>query len=94
MYHAMRAAAYLSYGGDDHESHSELPKKVPDDFPDQALWKNDLKDARLARNAADYDPYPRGRKSWEARALAMKVRADNLIRETRTYLRGQGCTRP
>lgn len=91
MYHAMRAAAYVFHGGDDHESHSLLPSNVPGDFPNASLWRNELKDARLTRNAADYDPYPRSRNYWYARARTMKRRANRLVRETRAYLRGKGC---
>ncbi len=58
MYHAMRAVVYFHVTGDDHEQHSVLPRSMPADFPDADFWKNALKDARLRRNEADYDPYP------------------------------------
>lgn len=32
MYHAMRAAAYVFHGGDDHQEHRVLPGKTPPDF--------------------------------------------------------------
>jgi len=92
MYHAMRAASYLHHGGDDFESHSTLPQKVPSDFPNAAVVQNTLKNARLARNAADYDPYPSGGKFWESQARIIKSDADALLVDARDYLRGKGCT--
>jgi uncharacterized protein (UPF0332 family) len=59
MYQAARAVTYLSNGGDDHEEHSVLPGKLPDDFSEAPEWRNKLKNARLERNRADYDPYPK-----------------------------------
>jgi uncharacterized protein (UPF0332 family) len=59
MYHATRAVVFFCEKGDDHEAHSELPKHLPRDFPDRARWENDIKIARLERNRADYDPYPK-----------------------------------
>jgi uncharacterized protein (UPF0332 family) len=92
MYHAMRAACYLYHGGDDHQSHSELPSHIPDDFPDAEIWKNNLKSARLLRNAADYDPYPKSPGFWQGKAAAIKRDAESLLAETRRYLRLKGCT--
>ncbi len=91
MYHAMRAAAFVYHDGDDHESHSDLPLHVPPDFPNSANWQNELKNARLMRNAADYDPYPRADSFWQPRADAIKTLADDLLRATRVYLQGKGC---
>lgn len=93
MYHSMRAAAFVYYDGDDHESHSNLPTHVPDDFPNVATWKNTLKNARLTRNAADYDPYPRRVAHWRKRALAIQSDADALLLETKQYLVAKGCNR-
>lgn len=52
MYHAARAVVYLAHQGDDHQEHDQLYKNLPDDFLDVAVWKNELKDARLKRNEA------------------------------------------
>ena len=92
MYHCMRAAAYVYHGGDDYQAHSKLPQHVPKDFPDCDDWANRLKNARLTRNAADYDPYPKSDKAWRRRASEIKSDADALLRVTREYLRERGCT--
>ncbi|OZI36311.1 hypothetical protein CEG14_14970 [Bordetella genomosp. 1] len=86
MYHAARAATYLSYGGDDHEKHSDLPVKFPADFPDSEFWRNRLKLARLDRNRADYDPYPNGDLSFKHSAKEWLQDARVLVKKTRAYL--------
>ena len=90
MYHAMRSVVYVSHGGDDHEEHSKLPGHVPSDFPDQT-WQTRLKNARLTRNAADYDPYPVQAAYWAARARTMKAEATSLLAIAKAYLRTKGC---
>jgi len=89
MYHALRAAAYLYHGGDDHEQHTVLPSKIPDDFPDKKNWENTLKNARLERNRADYDPYPRSDRDFAAIAQSLLQSATDLIPIARTYLRSK-----
>jgi len=91
LYHALRAAAYVFHGGDDHESHRELPAKIPVDFPSQAYWANQLKSARDYRNRADYDPYPRGASHWRPIALTLKADADQLMPIAKSYLSTKGC---
>ena len=91
MYHAMRAAAYLFHGGDDHEQHSALPSKTPTDFPNAAYWQNALKSAREHRNKADYDPYPRPAHRWESIASALQSDAVKLLSESQKYLTSRGC---
>ena len=86
MYHAARAATYLSFGGDDHEKHSMLPTKLPLDFPNSDIWKNKLKNARLERNRADYDPYPLGDASFVAICPGLISEAKELIKVTKQYL--------
>jgi uncharacterized protein (UPF0332 family) len=90
MYTGMRAAAFVYYKGDDHNSHSALPTKIPDDFP-AANWQTRLKDARLARNMADYDPYPFADTAWRSEANRMRQDADELISSVRSYLKAKGC---
>jgi len=92
MYHCFRAAAFISHRGDNHESHSNLPKHLPVDFPSVAFWQNELKMARLTRNDADYDPYPRTNAPWQNKAKAIQLNAINAVLETRNYLRSKGCT--
>lgn len=91
MYHAMRSAAYLYYGGDDHEQHTVLSSKIPDDFPDSMLWANQLKSAREYRNQADYDPYPRTKNYWCPIAESVNGDAKRLIPVARVYLQKFGC---
>ena len=91
MYHAMRAAAYMFHDGDDHESHADLLLHVPDDLPDAKRWANTLKQARLLRNAADYDPYPRDGRVWRKRADSLLLDSEALLRAARDYLKARGC---
>jgi uncharacterized protein (UPF0332 family) len=92
MYHAARAVVYFSHGGDDHEAHSVLPTKLPDDFVDGDLWQNSLKDARSRRNQADYDPYPTAEASWKPIATTLANDAPELVALAEQYLRAKGCT--
>ena len=91
MYHAVRAVVFLSYGGDDHEAHDKLPGQFPTDFNDRATWENRLKTARLDRNRADYEPYPKSDTAFRATAFDTCRTAENLIHECRTYLRSKRC---
>lgn len=90
MYHYVRAVVYLSYGGDDHEAHSNVPKKIPDDFPDRALWQNRLREARLERNRADYDPFPLSNLSYKASAAKIFGYAVGFSKVTKRYLQSKG----
>ncbi|WP_446900638.1 HEPN domain-containing protein [Burkholderia sp. YIM B11467] len=86
MYHAARAATYLSYGGDDHEEHSALPGKLPADFPDFEQWRNKLKNARYERNRADYDPYPVDEGEFMDICLALIQDAKDFVRASQRYI--------
>jgi uncharacterized protein (UPF0332 family) len=86
MYHAARAATYLSYGGDDHEEHSALPSKLPSDFPDLDQWRNKLKSARYERNRADYDPYPSDESDFEDACEALIQDAKDFMRIAQQYI--------
>lgn len=90
MYHTIRALSFYVNGGDDHQDHSKLPAKIPDDFPSRAQWENDLKHARFQRNRADYDPYPRNDRRFQGDAKHLIALARNLTPEVRKYLRGKG----
>jgi uncharacterized protein (UPF0332 family) len=94
LYHSMRAVAFVHYSGDDHESHKELPTKVPSNFPDHAHWANQLKSARDYRNRADYDPFPRGASHWLPIASMLKRDVDQVLPLARDYLNSHGCTLP
>ena len=92
MYHIFRAVVFFVVGGDDHENHSVLQNHIPSDFPNQAIWQNKLKTARLERNRADYDPYPSFDKSFEAVARTVVSETEALLPVARAYLRRKGCT--
>lgn len=91
MYHAFRATAFCAHGGDDHEEHTKLPGGIPHDFPSKDLWMNDLKNARLERNRADYDPYPKSDATFRPTADQLIQKAEALFPLVREYLRTNGC---
>lgn len=87
MYHAARAATYLAVGGDDHEQHSVLHGKLPADFPACNDWKNKIKDARLERNRADYDPYPQDEVAFSSAAKRLVQEAAAFVRTAKAYMK-------
>jgi uncharacterized protein (UPF0332 family) len=92
MYHAMRACVFISNSGDDHEEHSKLPLHIPPNFdPGGRDWQGKLKSARLDRNRADYEPYPKNNVAWRKTALTLQSDAAELLKVARQYLRGKGC---
>jgi uncharacterized protein (UPF0332 family) len=91
MYHSMRAVVYYANHGDDHERHSELPRHIPADFPNQALWANELTSARETRNASDYDPYPKTEAPWAKDAAVLDNSSRRLLLDVVNYLRTKGC---
>jgi uncharacterized protein (UPF0332 family) len=91
MYHAMRAATYILCPGDDHEEHSKLPGQIPPSFPNRTTWQSRLKDARLVRNAADYDPYPNGKQYWLDRAVLLRDHSKELLADVKNFLKIHGC---
>jgi uncharacterized protein (UPF0332 family) len=94
MYHALRAVAYFTYFGDDHEEHRALPSAIPRDFYDNEIWANNLKNARDTRNRADYEPYPAEPAAWASDAGVLKVQAADLLERTKLYLTARGCVIP
>ena len=92
MYHAMRACVFISNSGDEHEEHSKLPLHIPSNFdPAGRDWQAKLKSARLDRNRADYEPYPKNNSAWRKTALALQSDASELLKVARQYLRRKGC---
>ena len=91
MYHSWRAVAFHVTRGDDNWAHSDLPKFSPPGFPNVAAWQNQVKNARLTRNGADYDAYPKSDNAWNAQAQQLVVSATDLLSECKKYLRGRGC---
>ena len=85
-YHALRAAAFSDTGGDDYQQHSDLPKQLPEGLPDVALTKNALTAARLARNKADYEPYPKSEAAWKADADTTIAFGKSALADARRYL--------
>lgn len=91
MYHSMRAAAYQHFSGDDHEAHSILSSKgVPPDYPSPAIASNDLKDARLLRNEADYDQYPIDRSYFKTQSKLLRPTATLFVASARNYVQAKG----
>lgn len=86
----MRAVCFYSFGGDDNEQHTKISNCVPDDFPERELRANELKDARLRRNEADYDPYPEDEAAFRTTALGLAKTANHFVAECRAYLTGKG----
>lgn len=91
MYHAMRAVVFLVSKGDDHEQHSELPRHTPSDFTDRDVWENRLKDARVRRNDADYEPYPVNAGDLRSVALTLQLHAWEFLPAVESYLVRKGC---
>jgi uncharacterized protein (UPF0332 family) len=91
LYHAARALVYFCEGGDDHEEHSKVATKLPNDLPEKETWQNRLKTARLDRNRADYEPYPTKLKEFAATARLTLQYADEFIRVVKRYLKKKGC---
>jgi hypothetical protein len=91
MYHACRSVVFFVHGGDDHEQHSVLPGKLPNDMPGHAYWQNELKSARGWRNEADYDPFPSGNPHFRTIANNLSSTAPQLLQVCRTYLQNKGC---
>lgn len=91
MYHAARAVSYVYNFGDDHQAHKELHKGIPDEFPECLRWRNDLKEAHLRRNEADYDPYPLSEAEFADICRSQLRSAREFIAVTEAYLRSKGC---
>lgn len=91
LYHAFRAVSYFANDGDDFHEHSKLSTGIPDNFPNADVWRNNLKDARLARNRADYHAYPKSERAWRSDCEWIASVAGMAITACRKYLSDQGC---
>lgn len=91
MYHAARTVSFLFHAGDDNQDHKDLHKGIPDEFPDSERWRNDLKEARLRRNEADYEPYPIPDDEFSAISSQQLKTATDFLSVAEQYLRGKGC---
>ena len=85
MYQAARAIVFAAHQGDDHEQHSVLPRKLPNNWPTASQREIELTDARLLRNQADYDCYPIVEAAWEIDARGLAVTAANFVQDCETY---------
>jgi uncharacterized protein (UPF0332 family) len=90
MYQTIRGIVFYTNHGDDYETHSELPKHLPRDFPAREYWENNLKNARLERNHADYEPYPRDDGAFEVSAKTVFQASQQLYIVAQSYLRTKG----
>lgn len=91
MYHAARACVFLHTKGDDHEAHSKLPTKLPPFLLSPVNWQTKLKDARLLRNRADYESYPKSDRAWKKDALLIGMEARDLLVDSKKFLISKGC---
>lgn len=91
MYHATRACVFIDNEGDDHEAHSQLPTHIPATLDPAGNWQNKLKDARLLRNRADYDAYPRKESAWKTEANDLRIDSLQLMVVTKNFLITKGC---
>ncbi|MFJ8711366.1 HEPN domain-containing protein [Streptomyces anulatus] len=90
MYHAARAVVFAENRGDDHERHNVLPRNLPPTLPNSANRENELTDARLLRNQADYDSYPLNESEWAADARTLSVTAANFLQEFEQFAATNG----
>lgn len=90
IYHCARAVVYYVHGGDDYQEHNVLHKNLPNDFPVRATWDNDIRNARLARNEADYDPYPLSDATFKGKATANLAKAELFLDVSTIYLKIKG----
>jgi uncharacterized protein (UPF0332 family) len=92
IYHSARAVSFLTHPGDDYEEHDKVANGLPADLPDVELWRNKIKDARLKRNEADYEPYMSSDPQFKRASAATLSLAGDFIGVCSTYLRSQGCS--
>lgn len=91
MYHAARSVSFIAHSGDNFQEHKDIYKGLPDDFPDVDVWRNNLKDARVRRNEADYDPYPVSESDFKRLSKQLLNWATDFCDEAEVYLRNKGC---
>jgi hypothetical protein len=58
---------------------------------DRARWENEIKIARLERNRADYDPYPKGDRPFLLSSRSVLKSAEEFLPISRAYLKRKGC---
>jgi uncharacterized protein (UPF0332 family) len=90
MYHAARAICFGYYKGDNYQRHGVLPNNLPPTLSNASRWKNELDDARLVRNMADYDLYPRATSDWKSDSMALAVSASEFLIECEEFAMNVG----
>ena len=91
IYHSARAVSFLTYPGDDCEEHDKVATGLPPDLPDVEVWRNKIKDARLKRNEADYEPFMVSDPQFKQASATTLSAATDFIVVCSTYLRSKGC---
>lgn len=91
IYHSARAVSFLTQPGDDFEAHDKVPTGLPSDLPDVERWRNNIKDARLKRNEADYEPFMPSDPHFRAASSAILKMAQEFAQVAATYLKAKGC---
>lgn len=79
MYTAARSIVYACVKGDDFERHNLLPRNLPATMPHVTRREQQLIYARLLRNEADYDIYPRSPPDWEHDARSISIEAAEFV---------------
>jgi uncharacterized protein (UPF0332 family) len=90
MYHAARAVVFAENRGDDYEHHSVLPRNLPLSMKDRSFRENELIEARLLRNQADYDVYPMGPAGWDSDARSLAVIAGEFVQACEDFALANG----
>lgn len=90
MYHAARSIVYADFRGDDHERHNVLPRHLPAKLPDKIAREQQLIDARLLRNEADYDVYPFSISEWEPDARKLAITATDFVKACEDFALSEG----
>jgi uncharacterized protein (UPF0332 family) len=85
MYHASRAVVFAVTNGDDHQRHNVLARNLPATLPQRSTREQQLTDARLLRNEADYEPYPINEVSWAAEAHGLAATASEFMHALEEY---------
>lgn len=90
MYQGARTTAFAFYKGDDHEAHTKLQIKLPGSIPNATHLKHQLKDARLTRNKADYELFPKTNAAWKSDADRLGSVAPLFLGTLQAYLIQRG----
>jgi uncharacterized protein (UPF0332 family) len=91
IYHSARAVSFLTHPGDDYEHHDKVASGLPSDLSNVEVWRNKIKDARLKRNEADYEPFLSSDPTFRKASLATNKLAVEFVGVCAIYLKGKGC---